>query len=81
MVLSFIANSLSGMFIIANKLRQLFYWQLYFVVTTIAAILVGAIIYHSMMVTIILFSVLRATAYLLSIVMTYRYTIIHNDRK
>jgi len=75
MVFSFVANSLSGMFIIANKLRQLFLWQLYFVGSTIAAILIGALVYKSMIATVILFSILRATAYLLSIVMTYRYTV------
>ncbi len=80
MVLSFIANSLSGMFIVANKLRHLFFWQIYFVVTTIAAIIVGGLIYKSMIVTVILFSVLRATAYLLSIVMTYHYTIMDVDK-
>ena len=80
MVLSFVANSLSGMFIVANKLRQLFYWQLYFVTTTIAAILVGGLVYKSMIVTIALFSILRASAYLLSIIMTYRYTVVNVEK-
>ena len=80
MVLSFVANSLSGMFIVANKLRQLFYWQLYFVTTTIAAILVGGLVYKSMIVTIALFSILRASAYLLSIIMTYHYTVVNVEK-
>ena len=80
MVLSFVANSRSGMFLVANKLRQLFYWQLYFVTTTIAAILVGGLVYKSMIVTIALFSILRASAYLLSIIMTYRYTVVNVEK-
>ena len=81
MVLSFVSNSLSGMFIIANKLRQLFYWQLYFVITTVGAILVGSLVYKSMIITISLFSILRASAYLLSIIMTYRYTVERAGKK
>ena len=71
MALSFVANSMSGVFIVAEKLRALFYWQVYYVVSTLVAVIVGGYFCKSMTATVLLFSVLRGSAYLLSIIMTY----------
>ena len=71
MALSFVANSMSGVFIVAEKLKALFYWQVYYVVSTLAAVIVGGYYFKSMTVTVILFSIMRGSAYLLSIIMTY----------
>lgn len=73
MALSFVSNSLSGVFIVAEKLRALFYWQVYYVASTLLAVILGGLVFKSMVATMILFSLMRGSAYLLSIVMTYIY--------
>lgn len=73
MVIMFISNSLSGLFIVADKLRQFFWWQFYFAGVTLLSVWLGGVLMGSMEGVLILFAVGRATAYAASIVMTYRY--------
>ena len=73
MVVMFVSNSLSGMFVVADRQRDFFFWQLYFAVTTLAAVWIGGELLGSVKATLVLFSVLRCSAYLLSIVLTSRY--------
>lgn len=74
MALSFVSNSLSGIFIVVEKLKALFYWQVFFVASTLAALLIGGLWLKSMVATMILFSLLRGLAYLISILLTYHYS-------
>jgi len=64
---------LTGLFFIADKLRQFFWWQFYFTVATLLSMWFGGMLFHSMEGVLILFAVGRATAYGASIVMTRRY--------
>lgn len=73
MVLSLVAGPLSGIFIVTEKLRAFFYWQVIYVVTTLVSVLVGGWLLGTMEATLILFAVLRGVAYLISILMTRRY--------
>lgn len=73
MVLSFIANPLSGLFIIANKLRQFFLWQVMYVLSAVASIWIGYNVFGSVKPTLIVFSVMMGIVYLTSVVMTRRY--------
>lgn len=73
MVVMFVSNSLTGLFFIADKLRQFFWWQFYFTAATLLSVWFGGMLFHSMEGVLILFAVGRATAYGASIVMTRRY--------
>lgn len=73
MVLMFVSTSLSGLFIVAGKLRQFFYWQLAYAVTTFLSVWLGGLLFDSMEALLILFSVTRCAVYAASIVMTRRY--------
>lgn len=72
-MIMFISNSLSGLFIVADKLRQFFWWQFYFAGVTLLSVWLGGVLMGSMEGVLILFAVGRATAYAASIVMTYQY--------
>lgn len=73
MLIMFVSNSLTGLFIVADKLRQFFWWQFYFCFSTILAVWVGGYFFHTMQAILILFAILRSTAYVASIVITRRY--------
>lgn len=73
MVAMFVSTSLSGLFIVAGKLRQFFYWQLAFVVATFLSVWIGGQMFGTMEALLILFSSLRLVVYVASIVMTLRY--------
>lgn len=73
MVLSFIAGPLSGIFFVTDKLRQFFYWQVLYAVTTLVSVLLGGWYFGTMEATLILFSAFRGLTYLASILMTRHY--------
>ena len=73
MVLSFIANITSGIFIVAQRLRAFFYWQLYYAITTLVAVLVGGWLFGTVEATLILYAIMRSSAYVISIILTRRY--------
>ena len=73
MVLSLVAGPLSGIFIVTEKLRAFFYWQVIYVVATLVAVLVGGWLMGTMEATLVLFALLRGIAYVISILMTRRY--------
>lgn len=70
MVLSFIANPMSGLFIVANRLRQFFFWQLLYALSAIVSIWIGHAAFGSIRGTLIVFSVMMGMVYLTSILMT-----------
>ena len=73
MVAMFVSTSMSGLFIVAGKLRQFFYWQVAYAVTTLLSVWLGGMLFESMEALLILFAATRFVVYLASIVMTYRY--------
>lgn len=73
MVLMFISNSLSGMFIVANRQRAFFFWQVYFAASTLLSVWLGCVLLGSIMSALALFSAFRASAYLASLLLTRRY--------
>ena len=73
MVLSFIAGPLSGVFIITNKLRAFFVWQLVYMLLSIFPLWLGAVCFHSVEAAIVCYAIGMAIVYLSSIAMTYRF--------
>ncbi len=71
---SFIANSLSGVLIVVNKLKVSLYWQFYYVGITLLSILVGAILFKSVKATLFCFAIGRSSAYILYILLSYKYS-------
>ena len=70
MVLSFIANPLSGLFIVADKLRQFFLWQVLYVAGTTVSIWLGHLLFGTIEATLTADSVVMGCVYLTSILMT-----------
>ena len=73
MVLSFIANPLSSLFIVADKLRQFFWWQVLYVVGSTVPLWLGHVLFGTIEGTLALYAVMMGVVYLTSIVMTRRY--------
>lgn len=74
MVVMFVSNSLSGLFIVAGKLRQFFWWQFYFAAITLLSLWLGGVLFDSIEGMLALFAAGRASAYIASIVMTRHYS-------
>lgn len=70
MVLSFIANPLSGLFIVANKLRHFFFWQVLYVLAAVVSIWLGKSLMGRVEATLILYAIMMGGVYLTSILMT-----------
>lgn len=73
MVLSFIANPLSGLFIVADKLRQFFYWQLLYVIGSTLPLWLGHLVFGNIEATLVVYAVAMGIVYLTSIIMTRRF--------
>lgn len=78
---SFICTSLSGIFVITEKLRASFLWQVYYVSITLIAILLGGLLFKSMITTLILFAIGRSSAYILNLILTYKYSKGDHERR
>ena len=70
MVLSFIANPLSGLFIVADKLKHFFFWQVLYVIASIVPIWLGNAFFGTIEATLILYAVMMGAVDLTSILMT-----------
>lgn len=73
--LSFISNSLSGVLTITNKLNISFYWQIYYFFIILLSLSVGSIVFNSVKMTLICYSIGLSSAYILQIYLSYRYSI------
>jgi len=73
-LLSFVSNSLFDVVIISNKLKFNFLWQLYYVLITFGGLWVGCVFYNSAVITIYFLAISRASAYILSILLSYYYS-------
>jgi O-antigen/teichoic acid export membrane protein len=72
--INFVYISLSGVLIITENMRIVFYWQIYYATITIISLLLGCIIFQDIKTTLICFSIGRSTAYLLEIFLSYKYS-------
>lgn len=73
MILSFVAGSLNGLFVVTDHLKAFFWWQFYYALTTLLAMWIGGSLIGSLKGTLWIFCLLRSSAYLLSIFMTRRF--------
>lgn len=73
----FIAMSFSGVLVVTEKLKQNLYWQIYYVVISVLCLYIGHLIWNSLINTLILFSIGRISAYIILIIMCYRYSYFH----
>ena len=70
----FISAPLNGVFIIANKIKVILYWQIFFFFITCLSLLIGALIFHEIKTCLICYSIGRTTAYVLDVVLSFRYS-------
>lgn len=70
---NFISMSLGGVLIISNKIKVSLYWQLYTIVTSSIAFLIGIYLYDDIEITIFLFMIARTISYILYGVLSYYY--------
>lgn len=81
MVLSFVSGPMTGLFVVAEKLRAFFWWQVLYAVGTLAAVWIGCQVIGTLVGTLVLFSAVRCVVYFVSIVMTRRYTLTAEERR
>ncbi|MCH1547897.1 MAG: lipopolysaccharide biosynthesis protein [Flavobacteriaceae bacterium] len=72
---NFVSMSLGGIFIIANKIKVSLYWQIFNLISTVIALLIGSIYYHSMALTIILLTISKSISYIIYAIMSYKYSL------
>lgn len=73
-VVDFIAISLSGVFMITEKLKQQLYWQLYFVIISILSIIIGVNFFSDIIEVLLIFMTARLSAYIYLITISYKYS-------
>ena len=72
-MISFIAECVSGMFIVAKKMKAVLIWQTEFLIITVLSLFIGYIISADMKVVLICFAVGRSLVYLINLRMTYSF--------
>jgi len=72
-MISFVAESVSGMFIIAEKMFANLVWQIVYFVVTVISLLIGYLLFKDMKFVMIFYSVGRSLVYILNISMSYRF--------
>jgi O-antigen/teichoic acid export membrane protein len=72
-IIDFISSSLSGVFIITNKLKESMFWQFYYVGITLISLLIGSIYFKTVQYTLICFAIGRGSAYLLYILLSLKF--------
>lgn len=72
--LSFIANSLSGVMIIAEKLKADFFFQVYYTSISFISLFIGFYFFNNMNMSLICYSIGLGSAYLLKIYLSFIFT-------
>ena len=70
---NFVSQSLGGIFIIAKKFNISLLWQIYVIVTSSLAFIVGAYYFKSLMSTLLLYSAARTSAYIVYGMLSFHY--------
>ena len=80
-LLSFVADPLSDLLIIANKLKVNFLWQIYYAVITGLSLWLGCVLYHDVIITLCFFAIGRSSAYILNILLSHHYATKYKFKK
>lgn len=72
-IANFISMSLGGVLIVADKLHISFYWQLFNIVTTLFALIVGIFYSESMYLTIVYYMIVRTFSYIMYYLISFYY--------
>ncbi len=72
--IDFIAMSLSGSFVVVEKLKSLFVWQVIFCVTTISTVLLGGFLFDDIKYTLILYGAGRFLVYCYMILLSFKFS-------
>lgn len=72
-IANFISMSLGGVLIIARKLNVSLLWQVFTIVTSIIAFVIGIFVFNSFFKTIICYMIARTSSYILYIFISYHY--------
>lgn len=72
-VILFIFQVVSAVFVIANKLKRSFLWQIFSVVLTLISLLLGALVFKDIIMMLVFFVTARVIANLARFYMTFKY--------
>jgi O-antigen/teichoic acid export membrane protein len=72
--INFVCTSLSGVLIIAEKMRTIFLVEIYYTTVTVVSLLLGCLVFKDIILTLICFAVGRSSAYLLNILLSYKHS-------
>ena len=72
--INFVSEVGSGMFIIAEKMKESMYWQIAYVLLSLLSLWLSAIIWNDMVATIWCFTIARSVLYLINFRLTYLYS-------
>ena len=72
-MISFIAESVWGMFVIAEKMKEILIWQIQFLFLTISSLVIGYYFFGTMKMALICYAIGRSFVYLISITKTYKF--------
>lgn len=72
-IILFVFQVVSAVFIIANKLKSSFYWQIFSILLTITSLLISALVFKNMKAMLICFVVARCIANISRFYLTYQY--------
>jgi O-antigen/teichoic acid export membrane protein len=72
-IIDFISFSLSGVFIITNKLKESMFWQIYYFGITLISLLIGSIYFKTVQHALICFAIGRGSAYILYILLSFKF--------
>lgn len=73
--ISFVTEIGTPMFIIAEKMKYLMTWQICYLLLSFAGLIIGITIFNDIKSTLVCFTVFRSLAYIISAVMSYRFTV------
>lgn len=71
--INFVSEVGAGMFVISGHFKQGMYWQFAYVLLSVLSLLLGAIIFKSIIATIVCFSMVRTVLYFINFSLTYQY--------
>ena len=71
--INFVSEVGAAMFVISGHFKQGMYWQFAYVLLSVLSLLLGAIIFKSIIATIVCFSMVRTVLYFINFSLTYQY--------
>ena len=71
--ISFVSETASSMFIIAEKMKLLLWWQIIYFMTTLISLLIGVFVFKDIKITLLCFMLGRSITHVLSLIMTSKF--------